>query len=34
MWLMLNYVKTHLDSVFAGADGDIHGIGCRVHLDF
>jgi phosphate-selective porin OprO/OprP len=33
-WLMLNYVATHLDSVAAGVAGDIHGIGCRLHLDF
>jgi phosphate-selective porin OprO/OprP len=34
MWFMLNYVATHIDSVVPGADGDIHGIGCRLHLDF
>jgi phosphate-selective porin OprO/OprP len=34
MWVMVNYVATHLDSVEPGADGDIHGIGCRLHLDF
>jgi hypothetical protein len=31
---MINYVATHLDSVVPDADGDIHGIGCRLHLDF
>lgn len=33
-WFMVNYVATHLDSVAPGASGDIHGIGCRLHLDF
>lgn len=33
-WFMVNYVATHLDSVVPGADGNIHGIGCRLHLDF
>lgn len=33
-WFMINYVATHLDSVVPGADGDIHGVGCRLHLDF
>jgi phosphate-selective porin OprO/OprP len=33
-WFMINYVATHLDSVAPGADGDIHGVGCRLHLDF
>ena len=33
-WIMVNYVHTHIDSVVAGADGDIDGIGCRFHLDF
>jgi phosphate-selective porin OprO/OprP len=33
-WIMVNYVATHIDSVVAGADGDIHGVGCRLHLDF
>ncbi len=31
---MVNYVATRLDSVVPGADGNIHGIGCRLHLDF
>ncbi len=31
---MVNYIWTRLDSVVAGASGDLHGIGCRVHLDF
>ena len=31
---MVNYVATRIDSVLPGADGDIHGIGCRLHLDF
>jgi phosphate-selective porin OprO/OprP len=34
MWIMVNYVATHIDSVVPGADGDLHGIGCRLHLDF
>ena len=34
MWFMLNYVATRIDSVTPGADGDIHGVGCRLHLDF
>jgi phosphate-selective porin OprO/OprP len=29
-----NYVWTHLDSVVAGASGDIQGVGIRVHFDF
>lgn len=33
-YFMLNYVATRIDSVVPGADGDIHGIGCRLHLDF
>jgi phosphate-selective porin OprO/OprP len=33
-WFMVNYVATHLDSEVVGADGDIHGVGCRLHLDF
>jgi phosphate-selective porin OprO/OprP len=33
-WIMVNYVATRLDSVVPGADGDIQGIGCRLHLDF
>jgi len=33
-WIMLDYVATHIDSVVPGASGDIHGIGCRVHIDF
>jgi phosphate-selective porin OprO/OprP len=33
-WFMLNYVATRIDSVVPGANGDIHGIGCRLHLDF
>jgi phosphate-selective porin OprO/OprP len=33
-WFMINYVATRLDSVVPGADGDIHGVGCRLHLDF
>jgi phosphate-selective porin len=34
MWFMLNYVATRIDSVVPGADGDIHGVGCSLHLDF
>jgi phosphate-selective porin OprO/OprP len=34
MWFMLNYVATRIDSVVPGASGDIHGVGCRLHLDF
>lgn len=33
-WFMVNYVATRIDSVAPGADGDIHGVGCRLHLDF
>jgi phosphate-selective porin OprO and OprP len=32
--IMVNYVATHLESVVPGASGNIHGIGCRFHLDF
>jgi hypothetical protein len=34
MWIMINGVATHIDSVVPGASGDIQGIGCRLHLDF
>jgi hypothetical protein len=34
MWFNVNYVASHIDSVVPGADGNIHGIGCRLHLDF
>jgi phosphate-selective porin OprO/OprP len=33
-WFAINYVATHIDSVAPGADGDIQGIGCRMHFDF
>lgn len=33
-WFLVNYVATHIDSATPGADGDIHGLGCRLHLDF
>jgi len=33
-WFMVNYVATHIDSVVPGADGDINGVGGRLHLDF
>jgi phosphate-selective porin OprO/OprP len=33
-WFMVNYVATHIDSVVAGASGNIQGIGCRLHIDF
>ncbi len=33
-WFMVNYVATRLDSVVPGADGNIQGIGCRLHFDF
>jgi phosphate-selective porin OprO/OprP len=33
-WIMINYLATRIDSVVPGADGDIHGAGCRLHLDF
>jgi len=29
-----NYVWTHLDSVVAGASGNIQGVGVRIHFDF
>jgi phosphate-selective porin OprO/OprP len=32
--LMIDYVWTHVDSVVAGASGDIQGIGARIHFDF
>ncbi len=34
VWIMVNYVRTHVDSVVAGASGDLQGIGCRAHVDF
>lgn len=33
-WFMINYVTTRLDSVVPGADGNIQGVGCRLHFDF
>ena len=33
-WIIIDYVHTHIDSEVAGADGDIDGVGCRLHLDF
>jgi phosphate-selective porin len=33
-WFSINYVVTHIDSVVAGASGDLQGAGCRFHLDF
>jgi phosphate-selective porin OprO/OprP len=32
--IMVNYVATYLDSVVPDASGNIHGIGCRIHIDF
>jgi phosphate-selective porin OprO/OprP len=34
VWIMLNYVWTHIDSAQPGASGDVQGIGVRVHVDF
>lgn len=31
---MVNYVWTHVDSVVAGASGDVHALGTRMHFDF
>jgi phosphate-selective porin OprO/OprP len=33
-FFMVNYVWTHVDSVVAGASGDVHAIGARMHFDF
>lgn len=33
-WFMVNYVSTHIESVVPGASGNIHGVGCRLHIDF
>ena len=33
-FFMVDYVWTHLDSVVAGASGNVHGIGTRLHFDF
>src|SRR5262245_61688427 len=32
--IMVNYVWTHLDSVVAGASGNLQGVGIRFHFDF
>jgi phosphate-selective porin OprO/OprP len=32
--ISFNYVWTHLDSVVAGASGNIQGVGVRLHFDF
>src|SRR6266545_4031537 len=32
--ISLNYVWTHLDSVVAGASGNLQGLGIRFHVDF
>jgi hypothetical protein len=34
VFFMVDYVLTHIDSIVPGASGDLHGLGCRVHLDF
>jgi phosphate-selective porin OprO/OprP len=34
LWVMINGVATHIDSVVPGADGNVRGIGCRLHFDF
>jgi phosphate-selective porin len=32
--LSVNYVTTHINSVVSGANGNIEGIGTRLHFDF
>ncbi|MBI3406822.1 MAG: hypothetical protein HY040_00510 [Planctomycetes bacterium] len=34
VFVMLNYVWTHLNSVVPGANGNLQGIGMRLHIDF
>jgi phosphate-selective porin OprO/OprP len=34
VYVLVNYVWTHLDSVVPGASGNVQGVGCRLHIDF
>lgn len=34
VWLMVNYVWSHIDSVAPGATGNFQALGARVHIDF
>jgi phosphate-selective porin OprO and OprP len=34
VWIMVNYVWTHIDSVDSKASGNFQGFGTRVHIDF
>ncbi|HYV34417.1 MAG TPA: porin [Gemmataceae bacterium] len=34
VWIMANYILTHVDSTVPGASGDFQGFGVRVHVDF
>jgi phosphate-selective porin OprO/OprP len=34
VWLMVNYVWSHIDSVVLGASGDFQALGARLHVDF
>jgi phosphate-selective porin OprO/OprP len=34
VWVMADYIWTHVDSIVPGASGDFQGFGVRVHIDF
>ena len=34
VWIDVNYIWTHVDSVVAGASGNFQGLGTRLHIDF
>lgn len=34
VWIMVNYVWTHIDSVDSTASGNFQGLGTRIHIDF
>jgi phosphate-selective porin OprO and OprP len=34
VFIMVDYVWTHIDSVVAGASGGLQALGCRLHVDF
>ena len=34
VWVMADYVFTHVDSTVPTASGDFHGFGVRLHWDF
>jgi phosphate-selective porin OprO and OprP len=34
VWVMVNYIWTHIDSIVPGASGNFQGVGVRMHFDF